>query len=156
VFGTPYRFHLVHDGGGWKIDDGDDGAAAEDEPANANERAAVAAMRAYNKAWADADCDAYLATTSGAFRESLSLSTCSAFIPAAKDSHEFTNFTLTPTDIERPSPTRMEIKSHEIFDATTDPQGRPLDKPIPIDRYYLYTLDLVDGSWVISSNPPLR
>ena len=154
--GEPNRFHLVESDGAWKIANTDDGAAAKATPSNTNERAAVDAMRTYSQAWNNADCDDYLATTTAAFRNSLDLATCESFIEAARSNAEYAaNLTLTPTDIERPSSKRMEIKSHETYDALTDSSGQLLDVPTPIDVYYLYTLDLVNGSWVISSNPPL-
>ena len=75
----------------------------------------------------------------------------SAFGPAAREwSAGVANFAFTATDIERPSATRFEIKSHETFDSLTDADGQPLDAPVLIDEYWVYTIDLVQGEWVIS------
>lgn len=149
--GAPYRYHLVDEDGTWKIAEGENGAAAEDEPSNANERAAIETMRAYNDAWLEVDCDAYLASTTASFRTALNTSGCAAFGPASRSySESIANFALTPTDIERPSATKFEIKSHETYDSLTDADGQVMDAPIPVDEYWVYTVVLVDGTWVIT------
>lgn len=149
--GAPYRYHLVDQDGTWRIAEGENGAAAEDEPSNANERAAIETMRAYNDAWLEVDCDAYLATTTASFRTALNSSGCAAFGPASRSySESVANFAMTATDIERPSANTFEIKSHETYDSLTDADGQVMDAPIPIDEYWVYTLVLVDGAWVIT------
>lgn len=149
--GAPYRYHLVNEDGEWRIAEGDNGAAAEDEPSNENERAAVETIRSYNQAWVDADCDAYMATTTESFRIDLNVNGCAGFAPAARSYSEgVANFENTPTDIERPSMQAMEIKVHETYDSLTDVDGQPLEEPFLIDEYWVYTLLLVDGAWVIS------
>ncbi|WP_457100901.1 hypothetical protein [Microbacterium sp. P5_E9] len=149
--GAPYRYHLVDVDGTWLIAEGDDQAAAEDDADNTNERAALETMGAYNQAWSDADCVAYASTTTEGLRDSYGLSGCAAFGPAAREwSAGVANFAFTATDIERPSATRFEIKSHETFDSLTDADGQPLDAPVLIDEYWVYTIDLVQGEWVIS------
>ena len=149
--GAPYRYHLVEADGAWRIAEGDNGAAAEDEPGNANERAAIEAIRGYNQAWLDADCETYLATTTEAFRTALNAGGCAAFGPAARTYAEsVTNFAVTPTDIERPSSKTMEIKTHETYDSLADVNGDPVDAPFLVDEYWVYTLVLSDGSWMIT------
>ena len=116
-----------------------------------NERAAVETIRSYNQAWVDADCDAYMATTTESFRIDLNVNGCAGFAPAARSYSEgVANFENTPTDIERPSMQAMEIKVHETYDSLTDVDGQPLEEPFLIDEYWVYTLLLVDGAWVIS------
>ncbi|MGX5772940.1 hypothetical protein ACWKWN_19555 [Microbacterium trichothecenolyticum] len=149
--GAPYRYHLVSEDGEWRIAEGDNAAAAEDEPSNENERAAVETIRDYNQAWIDADCDAYMATTTESFRIGLNVNGCAGFAPAARSYAEgVANFAHTPTDIERPSMDIMEIKVHETYDSLTDADGRPLEEPYVVDEYWVYTLRLVDGAWIIS------
>ncbi len=149
--GAPYRYHLVDEGGEWRIAEGDNGAAAEDEPGNENERAAVEAIRGYNQAWVESDCDAYMATTTESFRIALNANGCAGFAPAARAyAAGVANFASTPTDIERPSMQSMEIKVHETYDSLTDVEGQPVDEPFLVDEYWVYTLLLVDGEWVIS------
>ena len=151
--GAPYRYHLVEEDGDWRIAEGDNGAAAEDEPANENERAAVDAIRGYNQAWVEADCDAYMATTTESFRVALNVNGCAGFAPAARGYSEgVANFENTPTDIERPSLQSMQIKVHETYDSLTDVDGQPLEEPFLVDEYWVYTLLLVDGAWVISES----
>jgi hypothetical protein len=149
--GSPYRYHMVESDGTWKIAEGDDGAAREDEPANANERAAIAAMREYNQAWLDGDCDVYMSTTDEQMRSAIGLETCDSFTSAAQSfSQSIANFTLTPTDIERPSATLMEIKSRETYDSLSDADGQPVDPPYPVEDYWVYTIVLDGSSWVIT------
>ena len=74
-----------------------------------------------------------------------------AFGPAARTYAEsVTNFAVTPTDIERPSSKTMEIKTHETYDSLADVNGDPVDAPFLVDEYWVYTLVLSDGSWVIT------
>lgn len=149
--GAPYRYHLVESDGTWRIAEGDDGAAAEDEPGNTNERAAIETIRTYNQAWRDSDCDAYMATTTESLRIALNIAGCASFGPAARPYGEsVANFALTATDIERPSAKRMEIKTHETYDALADADGQPVETPYLVDEYWVYTLLLEDDSWVIS------
>jgi hypothetical protein len=149
--GAPYRYHLVEADGEWRIAEGENGAAAEDEPANTNERAAIEAMRAYNDAWLEGDCDAYLATTTPSFRSAMDASGCAAFGPASRSySAAVADFAFTPTDIERRSSETFEIKSHETYDSLTDANGVPVDPPFLVDEYWVYTLVLVDGTWLIT------
>ena len=148
--GSPYRYHLVEGDDGWKIAEGDNGAEAEDEPGNTNERAAIEAIRGYNQAWMEGDCETYMATTAEAYRTLIDLSGCAAFGPASRGyAAGVANFAITPTDIERPSAKSMEIKTHETYDNLTDDEGQPVD-PFLVDEYWVYSLVLVDGSWVIS------
>lgn len=44
----------------------------------------------------------------------------------------------------------MEIKVHETYDSLTDADGQPLEEPYVVDEYWVYTLRLVDGAWIIS------
>lgn len=148
--GNPYRYHLVEDDPIWRISTGDNGAAAEDVPANSNERAAVEAIRSYNDAWLTGDCDAYTAATTATFRSVLEVADCASFGPASREwAASIANFAVTPTDIERPSATRMEIKAHETYDSLTDYEGQPTE-PFLIDEYWVYTVVLEGDSWVIT------
>ena len=150
--GSPNRFHLVEAEPIWRISTEDNGAAAEDEPGNGNERAAIEAIRGYNDAWLTDDCDTYMATTTAGFRNEMDLAGCASFGPAARQyAAEVDNFAATPTDIERPSATQMQIKVHETYDSLTDAEGQPVETPFLVDEYWVYTIVLRDGSWVISN-----
>lgn len=80
----------------------------------------------------------------------MNASGCAAFGPLSRSfATTVADFALTPTDIERPSAKTMEIKAHETYDAIAGADGRPIE-PYVVDEYWVYTLVLAEGAWVIT------
>ncbi len=150
--GFPFRYTLIPTQAGWKMDSWSDGAAAEDVPSNENERSAIAAIRAYNDAWGQVDCDLYMDSSTALVRSDMEITDCATFETEAESfAASWVLTELVPTDTERRGVERMEIKVRESYAARFDSQGQPADPPLPTgDEYWVYTVEVDNGQWVVS------
>lgn len=128
---------------------GGSGGASGVSPSGADEEAAVAAVELYDDAWQNADCDAYLASTSEDFRISSGLDDCAAFEDEALNfGASVQDYVVTVTGISSDEGAIL-VDTTETFDAVLDDGGEPLDAPEPQTFDYSYTVEDVDGEWVI-------
>jgi hypothetical protein len=123
---------------------GSSGAA----PSSADEESAVAAVEQYDSAWQSVDCDAYVASTSEAYREA-SWPDCDSFTAtAAEFAAGAENYTIEVIDIEEQAGS-IVLSTVETYDALIDDAGAPLANPERTEVAYEYTLVSIDGDWVI-------
>lgn len=118
------------------------------EPSGADEEAAVAAVQLYDDAWQNADCEAYFASTSEAFRDGFGYQECEDF---ESDASEFAagvqDYVVTVTDIAA-ADGEVVVTTTETGNALFGEEGE-LDQPEPQRWDYEYTVVDVGGDWVI-------
>lgn len=122
-----------------------DGAA----PADADHKAAVAAVELYDDAWQDADCRAFMASTTEAFRAQAGLADCDAFETEAE------GFGLAVADYEvevtgvRDSDDAIVVSTSETYSRLVDESGNPLDDPADESIEWEYTVVADGDEWVV-------
>lgn len=120
------------------------------DASGADQEAAVAAVELYDDAWQNVDCDAYVASTTEAFRES-SLPDCESFTAEASAfAAGVSDYALEIVEIEVDGDT-IVISTNETYDSLVDEDGAPLDEPTAEEIPYEYTLVTVGGEWVIDA-----
>lgn len=115
----------------------------------ADQQAAVAATQLYNDAWQDADCDAYMSSTTEAFRTQSGLTDCSAFESQAEAfAVAADDYTVTLVDVQEEGGTIL-VGTTETYTLLLDEEGTPLDEPSAesIDWVYIVVADGED--WLI-------
>jgi hypothetical protein len=132
---------------------GTDGASTGGglEGSTDDERAAVAVVRQYDEAWATADCDLMIASTTERFRADNGLAPCEQFEESATVFADATDdYVVTVTAIESSS-AGVTVETTETYSALVDGEGNPLDQPEPSQEAYVYTV-IDDGTaWVIDA-----
>lgn len=119
------------------------------QPSGADEEAAVAAVELYDDAWQNADCEAFVASTTEEFRQESQLVECEAFNErAAEFSASVTDYDVTLTAIETVDDT-IVITTTESYNALFDESGEPVDPPSEEEIDYEYTIVRENGEWVI-------
>jgi hypothetical protein len=119
-------------------------------PQGGDQEAAVAAVELYDEAWQTVDCDAYVASTTEAFREESQLTDCESFQSTASEfSASVEDYTVAVTGIETEDDGQILVSTEETYDALFDDQGQPLDEPLSDTVRYEYTLVATDGGWAI-------
>ncbi|KQP68187.1 hypothetical protein ASF40_18590 [Microbacterium sp. Leaf288] len=127
------------------------GLAGEDTPVDADQKAAVAAVELYDDAWQDADCQAFMASTTEAFRAQAGLADCSAFETEAE------GFGLAVEDYEvdltgvRRSDEAIVVSTTETYSRLVGEDGNPLDEPVDESIDWEYTVVADGDDWVIDS-----
>ncbi|MDZ8276842.1 DUF2510 domain-containing protein [Microbacterium aquimaris] len=122
------------------------GATSGDDP---DEQAAVVTVQTYDDAWRTGDCDAYVASTTDAFREYLGIPDCEDFqISAAEFGATTSEYELTVTDIDS-SGDEIVLQTQETYMSSVDETGSPLPEPQPARDDYTYVLVSENGSWLI-------
>lgn len=127
------------------------GSGQSVEPSGADQEAAVAAVELYDDAWQNADCDAYIASTSEEFREGSELADCESFLATATEfSASVQDYAVSVTEIETDGDS-IVVSTTESYEALFDEDGEPYDEPVAEQVEYEYTVVSVDGDWVIDS-----
>jgi hypothetical protein len=115
-----------------------------------DERAAVAAVELYDRAWQEGDCDAFLTATTEEFQVSNGFTDCATFeTDAASFDESFDDYEVTVTDVETVGD-QIDVTTTESYTARVDEDGNPTD-PTPAATVYHYTLVEGDGAWVIDA-----
>lgn len=121
------------------------------QPADGDQAAAVDAVELYDDAWQDADCDAYLASTTEDFRIGQSLPDCETFVPEAEAFDDsFEDYEVEVTGISQDGDT-ITVSTSETFLSLFDEEGAPVTEPVPGEAIYEYTVINVDGAWLIDA-----
>ncbi len=113
------------------------------------ERLAVEVVEAYDRAWSDADCVVYFASTTETFREALDLTDCAAFEAEAERFGAATDEYEIQVDSVEQADGVMTVYTTESFITLTDEAGEPLADPEPVASPYEYTLVRANGGWAI-------
>jgi hypothetical protein len=119
------------------------GAGSDDE------RSAVAAVELYDDAWQNADCDAFMSSTTDRFRTESGLADCAAFeAEAALFDDNFDGYEVTIDDVVSEGD-EITVTTTESYLALVDDQGNPVEEAAPGATVYHYTVVAVDGDWAI-------
>ncbi len=125
------------------------GSSGSGGPADADQQAAVAAVELYDDAWQDADCDAYVASTTEGFRTESGLTDCSAFESEAEAfGSAVEDYEVEVTDV-RQEEDAIVVTTTETFTALVDDNGEPLDEPTDDSIDWVYTVVADGDDWVI-------
>lgn len=115
-----------------------------------DEARAVTAVELYDEAWGDADCDAYLASTTAGYRESLGIVDCETFAAEAAAFDERTDdYELEVTGVEQAGEGTIEVVTVETYLSRYDEQGAELAEPEPVRDELRYVLVPDDDRWLI-------
>ncbi|MFK4836697.1 DUF2510 domain-containing protein [Microbacterium sp. ZW T2_14] len=127
------------------------GSSGAGDPADADQQAAVAAVELYDDAWQDADCDAYVASTTEGFRTESGLTDCSAFESEAEAfGSAVEDYEVEVTDV-RQEEDAIVVTTTESFTALVDDNGEPLDEPTDDSIDWVYTVVTDGDEWVIDN-----
>jgi hypothetical protein len=118
------------------------GGSAEDD--------AVSTVQLYDDAWNEADCEAYEASTTAAFREGNGIDECSIFAEEAAAFDETTDdYELEVVEVERIGDDTVVVRTVESYTSPFGEDGEELPTPESFESELEYTLVLEDGSWLI-------
>jgi hypothetical protein len=121
------------------------------QPDGADQQAAVAAIELYDDAWQDADCDAYMASTTEQYRAAQGAPDCDAFVQSATEfSVGVEDYEVVVTKITQEDDAII-VSTTESYDALLDDDGAPLDEPTPDSVDYVYTVVPSGDSWAIDA-----
>ena len=114
-----------------------------------DQRAAIATIELHDDAWQNADCDAYLASTTEDFRTASGLATCSDFESEAEAfSAAVEDYGIAVTDV-REEGGQLLVTTTETYTSLLDEAGEPLDEPIEESIDWIYALVPDGDDWVI-------
>lgn len=114
-----------------------------------DERAAVAAVELYDDAWQNADCDAFLASTTEQFRADSGFGDCDSFLSeAALFDENFDDYEVAIDEVAS-SDDEIIVSTTESYVALIDENGEPADPPAPGSTIYHYTVVPSGGGWAI-------
>ena len=114
-----------------------------------DQRAAVAAVELYDDAWQDADCEAYVASTTESFRTQSGLTDCSAFETEAETfTDAVEDYEIDVTDVRRDGEA-IVVTTTETYTALVDEDGAPLDEPTEDSIDWVYTVVAEGDDWLI-------
>ena len=146
----PWKFELVQTEGSWKVDEMSEEPQLPASPGDESEVQAVEAVAAYNTAWTQTDCSLLDRVTTPSLRYNVDADTCAKFEEASRSyASSLANLVVVATRIEHSSPTTIRIMTRESYDSIVDEAGNPAE-PVPYTEYWLYTLVLDGGEWVIN------
>ena len=117
---------------------------------NDDQAAAVAAVEAYDEAWATGDCEKLEAATTESFRVASEIPDCATFTAASQgfvDSVE--NYELTVTSVENDSDEQITVITSETYTSMVDEEGNPTDEGIPYEDSYAYIVVPAGDGWAI-------
>ena len=118
-------------------------------PANPDQQAALAAVELYDDAWQNADCDAYLASTTEEFRTQSGLTDCSAFETEAEVfSAAIEDYEVAVTNIEGEGE-QILISTTETYTLLLNEDGTPLDEPTDESIDWVYVVVPDGDDWGI-------
>ncbi|GAA2009779.1 DUF2510 domain-containing protein [Microbacterium ulmi] len=118
-------------------------------PATDDERASVAAVQLYDRAWQDVDCAAYQAATTDYFRSEYGFADCAEFEEQVTLFAEATiDYDVAVTSIRR-TDEAVVVGTSESYSFVIDDDGRPLDEPEDVVDVYEYTVVDDGGTWRI-------
>jgi len=113
-----------------------------------DERAAVAAVESYDQAWQEADCDAFVSSTTEEFRTASGFVDCETFLAdAQRFDDNFEDYELVVDDVVTEGD-QILVTTTESYVALVDESGEPID-PQPGSTVYHYTVVSSDAGWVI-------
>ena len=125
------------------------GLSGDGGPADADQQAAVAAVELYDDAWQDADCDAYMASTTEGFRTESGLTDCSTFESEAEAfGSAVEDYEVEVTDV-RQEEDAIVVTTTETYTALVDDNGEPLDEPTDDSIDWVYTVVADGDDWLI-------
>ena len=114
-----------------------------------DQRAAVAAVELYDDAWQDADCEAYVASTTENFRTQSGLTDCSAFETEAETfTDAVEDYEIEVTDVRRDGDA-IVVATTETYTALVGEDGTPLDEPTEDSIDWVYTVVADGDDWLI-------
>ncbi|MET0860943.1 MAG: DUF2510 domain-containing protein [Microbacterium sp.] len=117
---------------------------------NDDQAAAVAAVEAYDEAWATGDCEKLEAATTESFRVASDIPDCATFTAASQgfvDSVE--NYELTVRSVENDSDEQITVITSETYTSTVDEEGNPTDEGTPYEDSYAYIVVPAGDGWAI-------
>ena len=117
---------------------------------NDDQAAAVAAVEAYDEAWATGDCEKLEAATTESFRVASDIPDCATFTAASQgfvDSVE--NYELTVTSVENDSDEQITVITSETYTSMVDAEGNPTDEGTPYEDSYAYIVVPAGDGWAI-------
>ncbi|MET0781643.1 MAG: DUF2510 domain-containing protein [Microbacterium sp.] len=127
------------------------GSAANSGASGEDESAAVAAVELYDEAWASADCEKFVESTTESFRETIQLSDCSAFEEASRGFTESVDeYTLVVTSVES-GEDQITVETTESYLSSFDEDGNPTAEPVPYEDHYAYLVVPSEGGWAIDA-----
>lgn len=113
------------------------------------EQQAVAAVELYDEAYRTADCDAYLAATTEAFRDILQVPDGDAFAENVADyAVAFSDYELTVTSVEN-NGASVSVFTTETYMSPFDEDGNETEVALPYEDLYEYIVIPTDGGWAI-------
>ncbi|MFB7884885.1 DUF2510 domain-containing protein [Microbacterium sp. NPDC056057] len=125
------------------------GLAGGGTPADADQTAAVAAVELYDDAWQDADCEAFMAATTEAFRAQAGLADCSAFETEAESFGDAVeDYEVEVTDV-RDTDEAIVVSTTETYSRLVDEGGNALDEPVDESIDWQYTVVADGDDWLI-------
>lgn len=114
------------------------------------ERAATAAVRGYDEAWADADCAQLEASTTPALRDIIGYPDCALFEEdAALFRETVRDYEQTVTGVTRRSDGSFEVRTDESYLNLVGADGELLADPEPTLYRYGYVVVQVDDRWLV-------
>ena len=114
-----------------------------------DQRAAVAAVELYDEAWQEADCEAYVASTTESFRTQSGLTDCSAFETEAETfTDAVEDYEIDVTDVRRDGDA-IVVTTTETYTALVGEDGTPLDEPTEDSIDWVYTVVADGDDWLI-------
>ncbi len=127
------------------------GLAGAGTPADADQKAAVAAVELYDDAWQDADCKAFMASTTEAFRAQAGLADCSAFETEAEGfADAVEDYEVDVTGV-RDAEDAIVVSTTETYTRLVDEGGDPLAEPVDESIDWQYTVVADGDDWRIDS-----
>lgn len=115
---------------------------------SSDEKAAVAAVQLYDRAWQDADCDAFEQATSEDFRVGYEFGDCAEFEDSADSFNaDYTDYDVRVTDVVTEGD-EIVVTTHETYTMHVDENGEAIDAT-PAYTDYDYTVIESGGAWVI-------
>jgi len=118
-------------------------------PADADQRAAVAAVELYDDAWQDDDCEAFFASTTESFRTQSGLTDCSAFETEAESFNTTVDdYEVEVTDV-RGAGDGIAVTTTETYTSLVDSDGAPLDEPTDESIEWVYSVVADGDDWLI-------
>jgi hypothetical protein len=123
-------------------------SSADGGAQSSDEKAAVAAVQLYDRAWQDSDCDALKRSTTEDFRSAYDLTDCADFEDSADSFNaDYTDYDLRVTDVETDGD-EITVTTHETYTMHVDENGEAIDAT-PDYTDYSYTVIESGGAWVI-------
>lgn len=119
------------------------------EYSEADQQAAIEAVELYDEAYQTADCDAFMASTTEAFRDLIEIPDCETFTANAADfSSAYLEYEMTVTSVED-NGTSLSVFTTETYESMFDEDGNETEELEAYEDTYEYIVVPVEGGWAI-------